>query len=217
MHETKQNQKKYHEKKHNITAVILAGGKAKRMGGDDKAFIKLNHKNFIENAIEKLQKQTKTLIINANGDPKRFRKYPYPVCPDTIKGFQGPLAGILTAMEWAQHNKPNHAFIVSIAVDTPFFPDNLIFKFVQKQKAENADIVLAKSQGNIHPVFGLWKIALAQNLRNALEKENLRKIRLWTDHHHCVTQNFSSSPHDPFFNANTPQEKEKAQKITNEI
>ena len=197
----------------NVLGVILAGGQARRMGHVDKAFIEVSGKPVIELVAERLRPQVTRLIINANGDPARFAALELPVAADSIKGFAGPLAGVLAAMEWAGRHAPDCRQIATIAVDTPFFPLNFVAAMVKKGNREKADIVCAASNGRNHPVAGLWPVRLARDLRAAMTGDGIRKVDLWTARHKLAVCEFATAGYDPFFNINRPDDIEQAETI----
>ncbi|MDO5657422.1 MAG: molybdenum cofactor guanylyltransferase MobA [Paracoccus sp. (in: a-proteobacteria)] len=189
----------------NPPAVILAGGLATRMGGGDKCLLRVGDRTLLSRIIARLRPQAGPLALNANGDPARFAAYTLPVLPDGIEGYAGPLAGILAGMDWAAELGASH--ILSVAGDTPFFPADLAARL-----RASGDFALAAShdeEGILrrHPTFGLWPVALRDDLRAALQ-DGLRKIVLWTDCHGAVTVPFpqGAQGHDPFFNINTPED-----------
>ncbi len=201
---------------HRAVGVILAGGQARRMEGRDKPLVKIAGKPMLDHVSHRLEDQVGTMVINANGDPKRFAS-PLPVISDVIEGFVGPLAGVLSAMRWAQDNAPHAYWVISAAVDTPFFPQNLVDRLVGAMGGPEPAIVLAQSGEHVHPTFGLWPIALADDLE-AFLKQGDRKVRLWAEQHICSNAVFSGHEIDgieidPFFNVNTPEDIEIAEAI----
>ncbi len=194
-----------------ITCVILAGGLARRMGNIDKAFVLLAGKPLLVHVLDRMKPQTSEIIINANGDHSRFSATGLPVIADTIKGFAGPLAGILAAMEWVQNHRPKTRWIVSVPVDTPFVPVDLITRFCAAIDHNEADLACATSNDRHHPVVGMWPVALADNLRKAIIEEDLRKVDLWTGRFNLVHTEFDNQTFDPFFNINRPQDIKKAE------
>jgi molybdenum cofactor guanylyltransferase len=188
-----------------LPGVILAGGRATRMGGGDKGWRPLGGKRLVDHVIARLAPQVDAIALNANGDPDRF-DLGLPVLPDSIDGHAGPLAGVLAGMDWAALRGAEA--VVSVAADTPFFPTDLVARL--RQAAGPSGLALAASpdeEGRLwqHPTFGLWPVALRHDLRAALEG-GLRKIVLWTDKHGAGVASFSSQPFDPFFNVNTPED-----------
>jgi molybdenum cofactor guanylyltransferase len=198
-----------------VAGVILAGGLSRRMGGGDKGLRVLAGKPMLGHVIDRLSPQAFPIAINANGDPARFAAFELPVIADATSDFAGPLAGILAGMRWAQNAAPHARFIVTAACDTPFFPRNLVKACLAAAGATYPAVVVAKSNGQIHPVFGLWPVSLAGDLEAALAS-GTRKVLHWTESHPNFTADFASAPFgsrliDPFFNANTPAELDEAE------
>jgi molybdenum cofactor guanylyltransferase len=193
-----------------ILGVLLAGGQSRRMGGGDKNLHDLDGQSILSRVIQNAEKQVDCLIINANGAPERFDEYKLPVVEDSVGGHQGPLAGVLTGLEWAAVHAPEVEWVMSFATDAPFFPEDLVTQLMGAIETEQADIACAASKGRSHPVFALWPLRLKDDLRHALTVEEIRKIDLWTDRHHLVEVEFQVEPFDPFFNINRPDDLEKA-------
>lgn len=191
-----------------LPGVILAGGRATRMGGGDKGLIEVGGQRLIDRVIARLAPQCGPLALNANGDPARFADLGLPVLPDSLPDHPGPLAGVLAGLDWA-HDQGAKA-IVSVAADTPFFPADLVQNLTKA--AGPSGLVLAASDGRRHPTFGLWPVALREDLRRALQ-DGLRKIVLWTDQHGAETADFPTTPFDPFFNINTPDDIAQAERL----
>ena len=198
-----------------ILGVLLAGGQSRRMGGGDKNLRDLNGQSILSHVIKSAQKQVDHLIINANGDPKRFDEYQLPVVSDSIGGHQGPLAGILTGLEWATGHAPDIEWVMSFATDAPFFPADLVSKLMGAIEADQADIACAASNGRSHPVFALWPVRLKDDLHHALTVEGIRKIDLWTGQYRLAQVEFPVKPYDPFFNINRPEDLEQAHSYAN--
>lgn len=201
----------------NVLGMILAGGLARRMGGGDKSLIELNGKPLLAHVIERLKAQTDHVIINANGDAARFADYHLPVVPDPVDGAQGPLAGVLAGLEWALENAPQCDWVMSVAVDTPFFPQDLIERMAGAVEASDADMACAASNARSHPVFGLWPVKLAGDLRIALIEQDIRKVDIWTARYSCEMVAFEANGFDPFFNVNRPEDVEQARMIAGKI
>jgi len=185
-----------------IVGVVVAGGRGRRMGGADKCFVELAGKSLLARAIERLGPQVPRIVLSANGDPSRFASYGLQVLADPIADFAGPLAGLLAAMEWTQAQAPDARWIASISVDTPFIPLDLVSKFKDAQRSGQTDLVCAWSNGQIHPVCGLWRVDLAGDLRHALLDEGLHKVDAWAGRHRMAAVDFPTDPVDPFFNIN---------------
>ena len=151
-----------------MIGLLLAGGRATRMGGGDKCLRLLAGRPILDHVIERLRPQLSRLLLNANGDPARFAAYGLPVVGDSPPDFAGPLAGVLAGLEWAARGPPDHPLLLSAPTDAPFLPRDLVRRLWAGRAAEGADIAMAASGGRTHPVVGLWPVALAPALRHAL-------------------------------------------------
>lgn len=205
----------------NIHGVILAGGRASRMGGGDKALREVAGASLLRRVIDRLSPQCAAVAINANGAPARLSDFGLPVIADGSDDRPGPLAGVLAGMDWAAALGASH--IVTVAADTPFFPRDLCARLAAGLSPD-LPIALAATPdprpGRVgalarHPTFGLWPVALRDDLRAALA-EGVRKVVLWTDRHGAATVAFDAAPFDPFFNVNTPDDIETAERIARE-
>jgi molybdopterin-guanine dinucleotide biosynthesis protein A len=186
--------------------VILAGGQATRMGGGDKGLLGLGSGTILSHVIDRLEPQVAGLALNANGNAGRFAGLGLPVISDSIAGFAGPLSGVLAGLDWAAEKGATH--IVTAAADTPFFPCDLVPRLMLAAENAGTEIALAHTPGGRHPTFGLWPVALRDDLRAALN-DGLRKVILWTDRHGGTIAEF---PDDAaFFNVNTPDDLATAQ------
>jgi molybdopterin-guanine dinucleotide biosynthesis protein A len=205
------------------TGLLLAGGKSRRMseafaeGRGDKGLLDIAGKPMLGHVIERLSPQVGAMVINANGDPERFAAFRLPVVADTIEGFAGPLAGILAGLRWSQANAPEATHVVSVSTDAPFLPGDLVAKLQTALANAPGAIALARSEGTLHPVIGLWPVALADDLEEAL-RAGTRKVLAWTDRHGTVPVDFplirlKDRVVDPFFNANTPDELAQAREL----
>lgn len=191
-----------------VAGVILAGGQARRMGGGDKGLLELGGVRLLDRVIGRLAPQVEAMCLNANGDAARFRSYGLDVVADPVEGFAGPLAGVLAGMRWAGARGAGH--VVSVAADTPFFPTDLAERLIGGQ-APSAPVLAAVREGGRvrrQPTFGLWPVALADDLEAAL-RAGVRKVVEWTDRHDGREVVFGSS--DAFFNVNTPEDLGKAE------
>ena len=197
-----------------VAGVLLAGGRSSRMGGGDKGLLDIAGRPMLAHVIERLKPQVGPMVINANGDPGRFARFGLPVVPDTVGGFAGPLAGVLAGMRWAVGAAPRARTIVTVSTDAPFLPRDLVARLRAAVADRTTAVALASSGGELHPVVGLWPVALADDLEAALDS-GLRKVLHWTDRHGTVSVEFpfieiGGRTVDPFFNANTPAELEEA-------
>jgi molybdopterin-guanine dinucleotide biosynthesis protein A len=200
-----------------VVGVLLAGGQSRRMGGGDKGMRLLAGKPMMAHVGDRLAAQASPIVLNANGDPARFAALGLPVVADEIGGFAGPLAGVWAGLRWAEQNAPAARFIVTAACDTPFFPHDLVAALRAAVGETYPAIALAASSGQVHPVFGLWPVALAGDLEAALQS-GTRKVLDWTSRHATFEVNFpiariGATAIDPFFNANTPEEFTEAERL----
>jgi len=197
-----------------IGGVILAGGRATRMGGGDKALKTVAGRPLLAHVIDRLAPQVEALALNANGDPARFAGFALPVLPDTVPGFAGPLAGVLAGMRWGAGQGFSH--IASAAGDTPFFPRDLVACLADALSPE-ARIAMAATKEpprglSEHPTFGLWPVALADDLEEALTRGGLRKVIVWASRHGLARVVFDEGAY-PFFNVNSPDDLATAERI----
>jgi len=193
--------------------VILAGGLARRMGGGDKTMRAIAGRPILDHVIERLAPQCASLILNANGDPARFGAWGLPVVPDDVPDFAGPLAGVLAALDWTALHHPAIEWVVSVAGDCPFLPRDLVARMQAERAMVEAELAVAASGDQSHPVVGLWKVSLRDALRHALVVEECRKIDRWTARYRLVTTQWPVTPVDPFFNANTPDDVAEAEAL----
>jgi molybdenum cofactor guanylyltransferase len=193
--------------------LILAGGLARRMGGGDKARIRIGGSTILQRVLTRLTPQCARVIINANGDPARFADTGLPVIADDVPGFAGPLAGILAGLDWAAANAPDVTDIVSVPGDCPFLPTELVQRLQAARSAEQKPLACARSGDWRHPVVGLWPVALRADLRHAVTVEDLHKIEIWTARHSVAIAAWPDKPVDPFFNINTPADITEAERI----
>ena len=193
--------------------LVLAGGLARRMGGGDKARIRIGGATILARVLACLKPQCERIIINANGDPARFADTGLPVVADDVPDFAGPLAGILAGLDWAAAHAPAIEWLASVPGDCPFLPKDLVTRLHEVRAASNVPLACARSGEWRHPVVGLWPVRLREDLRHALVDENLHKIELWTARHGIAIAEWPTTPIDPFFNVNTPKDVAQAEAI----
>lgn len=172
--------------------------------------------------LERLGGQVSGIALNANGDPARFSDLGLPVIPDTLPDYPGPLAGVLAGLDWAA--EAGTETIVTVAADTPFFPRDLVATLDAAAAGMTHPLVLAATKGDAetksksrsglirHPTFGLWPVALREDLRAALT-DGLKKVVLWTERHDGREAIFPTDGIDPFFNVNTPEDLARAEAL----
>ncbi len=193
----------------NVAGLILAGGQSRRMGGGDKCLMPLGDIPLVKRVSDKLSADLDQILLNTNAEPADFAFLEHDLRADVFDGFAGPLAGVLTGMRWAQE-LDDVEWIITAAADTPFFPNDYVTRMIAASKDQ--DIVLAGSDGRRHPVFGLWKVSLADDLQTFLESGD-RKVMLFVQKYRHHIEEFAIQSFDPFFNVNTPEDREKAEKI----
>ena len=193
--------------------LVLAGGLARRMGGGDKALIRIGNQTILQRALVRLIPQVSGIVLNANGDPARFAAFGLPVVADSVPDFAGPLAGILAGLDWVAANRPDIAWVASVPGDCPFLPRDLVARLHDARSVENKPLACAHSGDWRHPVVGLWQVTLREDLRHAITAEDLRKIEVWTARHGVALADWPAEPVDPFFNVNTPEDVETATKL----
>jgi molybdopterin-guanine dinucleotide biosynthesis protein A len=190
--------------------LVLAGGQSRRMGGGDKALLRLGGRTLLDHVVERFRPQVAGVVINANGDPARFAGFGLPVVADGVPDFAGPLAGVLAGLDWAAVHRPDLSHVASVATDAPFLPKDLVSRLAAALSEADADLACAASGCRAHPVLGLWPVRLREDLRGALTGDGIRKVDLWTARHKLVTVPFADRPVDPFFNANRPADLDAA-------
>lgn len=193
--------------------LLLAGGLARRMGGGDKPMAQVGGAPILRWAIDAMAPQCAGLLLNVNGDAARFDAFGLPAVADDVPGFAGPLAGVLAGLDWCAAHRPDIAWIVSVAADSPFLPGDLVARLHRARMTQDARLACAASGGHTHPVIGLWPVDLRPALRHALVVEDIRKIDRFTARYAIATVEWGTDPIDPFFNANTPDELDEANRI----
>jgi len=195
-----------------VIGLLLAGGQSRRMGGGDKCLRLLGGETILARIIARVRPQVRCLLLNANGDPVRFASYGLPVVADSVEGFAGPLAGVLTGLDWAAANAPDCPWVASVPTDAPFLPADLVDRLIAAV-GQGADMACAASGGQSHPVIGLWPIRLRDDLRRALTVEQIHKVDVWTGRYRLATADFPIEAVDPFFNTNRPEDLAEAERL----
>jgi molybdopterin-guanine dinucleotide biosynthesis protein A len=193
--------------------LVLAGGLARRMGGGDKARIRIGGATILARVLACLKPQCERIIINANGDPARFADTGLPVVADDVPDFAGPLAGILAGLDWAAAQAPQIEWLLSVPGDCPFLPKDLLARLHDARVGAGTPLACARSGEWRHPVVGLWPVKLREDLRCALTQEGLHKIEIWTARHGIAIADWPAEPIDPFLNVNTPDDAVRAEAL----
>jgi molybdenum cofactor guanylyltransferase len=179
------------------------------MGGADKALLPFGNARLIDHIHQRLARQLPVIALNSNNDPAHFHDLGIPVIADDIAGYAGPLAGILAGMEWAAGQADAFTHILTVATDTPFFPDDLYEKLGNQIAAMPDAVATASSAGRLHPVFSLWPVSSRHALRAWLADDQNRRVMSWIEAHPHRSFEFplkdaqTGQPLDPFFNINT--------------
>src|SRR5580658_269193 len=163
--------------------LVLAGGLARRMGGGDKARLRIGGATILQRVLDCIAPQCRGVIINANGDPARFADTGLPVVADSVPDFAGPLAGILVGLDWAAATASQIEWLLSVPGDCPFLPKDLVGRLHAARLAAATPLACARSGEWRHPVVALWPVALREDMRRALVDERLHKIEIWTARH----------------------------------
>ena len=193
--------------------VVLAGGLARRMGGGDKARLRIGGLTILERVVQRLRPQCAGLVLNANAGPERFADTGLSVVADSVPDYPGPLAGILAGLDWAATRRPAIEWIVSAPSDCPFLPRDLVAHLHDARVVAGARLACARSGERRHPVVALWPVALREDLRRALTSEGARKVDEWIARYPAAVAEWPDAPVDPFFNINTPEDAGEAERL----
>lgn len=200
-----------------VTGALLAGGRSLRMEGRDKCVVELGGKPMLEHVISRLRPQVHRIVIIANDAPERFSGYCLPVVPDTLEGHAGPLAGLHTALEWTVSETPEAKYLLTVPVDTPFLPLDLVARLSAAVSDKKASSAIASSGGKLHPVVGLWDVGLIGEVADALQS-GTRAMTRFAEVQKSAVADFplvgsDDLRVDPFFNINTPEDLERAEAL----
>jgi molybdenum cofactor guanylyltransferase len=202
-----------------ILGVILAGGRAQRMGGGDKGLSDLGGQPILAHVIQRFRPQVAHLILNANGDASRFAAFGLPVLPDLENALdQGPMSGLAAAMAWAERTSPSFSAIATVTTDSPFLPPDLVSSLAAANRdGQHIGPAIAQSADRRHPAIGLWPLTLKSAVHEALAANKLG-VNDFARAHGAIAVSFPLSESDggtvdPFFNANTPDDLAAARAI----
>lgn len=196
-----------------IATVLLAGGKASRLGGGDKGRTEIGGASVLARVIDRMRPQTTRIVLNANGPAERFVDLRLDVIGDAVPGQLGPLAGTLTGLRWAKAQAIGLTHIITVPTDCPFLPFDLVARLASAREAASAEIAVASSLGRPHPVVALWPLSLADALESALVGEKLQKVQRFQERYRTIAVDFPALPIDPFFNVNTVEELQEARRL----
>ena len=193
--------------------AILAGGLARRLGGGDKALRTVGGRTILARLVNRLAPQVMRLMLNANDDPGRFDGLGLPVVADNLPGNPGPLAGVLTALDWIAHEAPETEWVVTVPGDVPFIPRDLVARLHAGLHSDNTTFACASSQGRMHPVIALWPVSFRVELRAAVAEQGMRKVNVFTRRYPSSVVDWPTDPVDPFFNVNTQDDLIEADRL----
>ena len=179
-----------------MTGLILAGGRARRLGGRDKGLLPFRGRPLVEWVIAALHPQVGRLLINANRNLERYAACGHPVVADQLPDFQGPLAGILSAMAVAET-----PWMLTVPCDNPFPPPDLARRLAAALTAETAELAVAGDATRVQPAYALLPVILAPDLRAFLDAGE-RRLERWQAGHRLARVDFRDGP-DAFANINT--------------
>ncbi|WP_346772420.1 molybdenum cofactor guanylyltransferase MobA [Chelativorans sp. AA-79] len=181
------------------------------MGGGDKSLRTIAGRPILTHVIDRLRPQVACMAINANGDAARFGSFALPVISDPLPGL-GPLGGVLAGLAWARAQAC--PYVTTVACDTPFFPRDLVEHFLEAADGASR-IVLGSSGGRIHPTFAFWPVSLADDLEAFLRTNGAASMRSYAGgRDEPIVVDFSiEGGVDPFFNINTKQDLDAAERI----
>lgn len=179
-----------------ISAIILAGGQANRMRGAGKGLVPLLNKPLVQHVIERLTPQVDEVLINANREIERYETFNLPVLKDEHANFIGPLAGFALGLKNGAHD-----YILTVPCDSPLLPEDLVERLMKALTEKEADIAVAKSAGDTHPVFCLMKKAVLSSLLNYIDQGE-RRVSTWQKSHQYIEVEFNDVS-EAFVNLNT--------------
>jgi molybdopterin-guanine dinucleotide biosynthesis protein A len=196
----------------NPPAVILAGGLSRRMG-HDKAGVMLGGRSLLDHVVARLLPQVSAIALNAH--PDVHAPHGLPVIADVIAGHRGPLAGILTAMRHGAEQHAHASHVLTVPIDSPFLPHDLVARLAEEAHANDA-IAIAASAGTMHPVCGLWPVSLADALQAFLDGPDEPRVKTFLEGQKTALVDFplietAQGPLDPFINLNTPDDLKSAE------
>lgn len=194
-----------------LASVVLAGGRATRMGGLDKPLLEIGNRTILARVLERIARPGMPIVLNANENQVRFAAFALPIVADAISGYPGPLAGILAGLDWAAENTEAD-LLLSVPGDCPFIPRDLAERLLDARASAGTPFACAASGGWTHPVIGLWPLAMREALRQALLGGE-RKIDRFTGRFGCASAEWPILACDPFFNINTPIELTEAERL----
>ncbi|WP_063296383.1 MULTISPECIES: molybdenum cofactor guanylyltransferase MobA [unclassified Pseudovibrio] len=194
------------EKRNKVIGCILCGGKSRRMGGSDKALLDLNGTALLEHVASRLHGQVAQSVLSVNEPSDLHESLGLPMLSDQLEGHLGPLAGVHSSLSWVRQNAPGASDVVTVAIDTPFFPTNLVETLAASRKTNAGAPIICSSGGRDHFVFGLWPVALVDPLKGYLLKGGRSIKGFFKDYPPVIVEFELQNAVDPFLNINTPED-----------
>jgi molybdopterin-guanine dinucleotide biosynthesis protein A len=204
----KRNEQSDHDVARSIGGVIFASSRSSRMGMD-KALVSLAGKPLLAHVIARLALQVSHLVISANGDLSRFTSLGLSVVPDSFGQYSRPLAGLLAGLEWYAEHRLEIRIVVTVPTDTPFLPLDLVSRLTVAKTFSPRPLIV-RSMSGVHPVVGLWPVAMTPDQRDALG-QGVRKVSAWTEPRSAIEVAFPQNGYrrqkiHPFFNIEKPED-----------
>ena len=181
------------------TFLILAGGKGRRLGGQDKGLIKINGQPAIEYILDTLDSVSGNIMISANRNLEHYRRYGFPVLTDNIGNYQGPLAGIATALQNITTNT-----LLTLPCDCPLINRDFLMRMTESLQEANETILVAHDGKRMQQLHALIPVSQAAQLDTYLAAGN-RRVDHWFMQQHIQLIDFSDNP-APFYNSNTQED-----------
>ena len=196
-----------------LIGVVRAGGLSRRMGDTDKLWLDFEGEPLIARAARRLAPQTGDVILNVNRQDERVKSIAFPVVPDLKDDYQGPLAGIAAALHWSRDNRPEATHLISVSVDSPFFPDDLAARLTADLGTYADEIAVAFDEGYPQPTFGLWPTNCLDPLNEFLDDTDNLKVMAFVKSRPWRRVDFLPRHPPAFFNINTPDDLATARKL----
>ena len=192
--------------------LVLAGGQARRMGGADKALLPLNEQTIMARIAERLHAQCNGFAVSANGPLSRWAPHTDLILSDVTPGRAGPLAGVLAGLAHLKAKGRSETLLLTVPGDAPFLPDDLVDRLWTAREQAGAATSVAASGGRLHPVAALWSVGVRDRLEDALAG-GLRGVLAFHALVGYATAVWPVEPLDPFFNVNTPEDLQEAERL----
>lgn len=189
-----------------VSAVILAGGRGRRLGGVDKGLVEVAGQRLVERIAERLKPQVQAVLINANRHPHEYRKFAERVVADVVDEPCGPLGGMLTGLQTAPTE-----LVLFCPCDASHIPDNLVEKLLGAMSRESADIAAVGDEFGLQPVCCLMKRELAEDLAHFI-RSGARETAEWLKRHKLAIEDFSDWPAE-YWSMNTPEDQARLEKL----